>query len=63
VKRPLGRTSRTTITAAKMKLGRYWLWFVGRIPPRSPNAKPIVKPPSVAGIGRVRPPSTTPIST
>ena len=35
-KSPLGRTSSTTITAAKMKLFRYWLWLVGRIPPRRP---------------------------
>src|SRR5581483_9882489 len=63
VKRPFGRRSRTRITAPKRKLGRYWLWFVGSAPPRIPLAKPIVKPPSVAGIGRVSPPRTTPAST
>src|SRR6185437_1734516 len=62
-KSPFGRTSRTTITAAKRKLGKYWLWFDGRTPPRIPFAKPIAKPPSVAGIGRLRPPSTTPART
>ncbi len=60
MKSPFGRTSSTTITAAKMKLGRYWLWFVGSMPPRIPVAKPIEKPPSVAGIGRFIPPTTTP---
>ena len=58
-----GRTSRTRITAAKMIEGRYWLCAVGRAPPSSPVAKPIEKPPSVAGIGRLRPPSTTPART
>src|SRR5205807_4714058 len=53
-KSPFGRTSSTTITAAKRKLGRYWLWFEGSTPPRIPFAKPIAKPPSVAGIGRDR---------
>src|SRR5581483_161455 len=62
-KSPFGRTSSTTITAAKRKLGRYWLWFEGSTPPRIPFANPIAKPPSVAGIGRLRPPSTTPAST
>ena len=44
-------------------LGRYWLWFDGSTPPRIPVAKPIEKPPRVAGIGRFSPPSTTPAST
>src|SRR5262249_20855415 len=61
--RPFGRTSSTRMTAANRKLGRYWLWFVGRTPPRNPLAKPIEKPPSVAEIGRFSPPRTTPAST
>ena len=40
------------MTAAKRNVGRYWLWFVGSAPPSRPLAKPIEKPPSVAGIGR-----------
>src|SRR6185295_6257279 len=63
VKSPFGRTSSTRMTAAKRNVGKYWLWFVGSAPPRMPLAKPIEKPPSVAGIGRFRPPSTTPAST
>ena len=43
------------MTAAKRIDGRYWLWFVGSAPPSSPLAKPIEKPPSVAGIGPVEP--------
>ena len=39
------------MTAPKRKLGRYWLWLVGSVPPRIPLAKPIVNPPSVAEIG------------
>ena len=54
-----GRGSRPT----KRNVGRYWLWFVGSAPPSRPLAKPIEKPPSVAGIGRFMPPSTTPAST
>src|SRR5581483_11472776 len=63
VKRPSGRASSTTITAAKRNVGRYWLCAVGSAPPRIPLAKPIEKPPSVAGTGRLRPPRTTPAST
>ena len=63
-KSPSGRTSSTRITAAKMNVGRYWLWLVGSAPPRSPVAKPIEKPPSVAGIGPVHARrATTPAST
>src|SRR5579884_1613773 len=62
-KSPFGRTSRTRITAANRNVGRYWLWFVGRVPPRIPLAKPIAKPPSVADTGRFSPPSTTPART
>ena len=51
------------MTAPNRNDGRYWLWFVGSAPPSRPVAKPIEKPPSVAGIGRFMPPSTTPAST
>src|SRR5262249_41968178 len=63
VKRPFGRTSKTTITAAKMKLVRYCVLSAGSPPPRMRVAKPIEKPPRVAGIGRFIPPTTTPAST
>src|SRR5205085_11838494 len=63
VNRPPGRTSSTRIPAPNTKDGMYWLWLVGSAPPSSPVAKPIEKPPSVAGIRRFMPPSTTPART
>ena len=39
VNKPFGRTSRTTITAAKMNESMYWLWLVGSAAAGQPTGK------------------------